>query len=82
MDEYVKYAKERGEKSLTTATKVIRNPKYQSMTDAQKAEAIKYAYRYANYVAKLSVNPNADVPKWVRTANGDPLDYIIEHSLD
>ena len=39
-------------------------------------------YRYANYVAKLSVNPNADVPKWVRTANGNPLDYIIEHSLD
>lgn len=39
-------------------------------------------YRYANYVAKLSVNPNADAPKWVRTANGNPLDYIIEHSLD
>ena len=81
-DEYVKYAKERGEQSLTTATKVIRNPRYQSMTDAQKTEAIKYAYRYANYVAKLSVNPNADAPKWVRTANGDPLDYIIKHSLD
>lgn len=81
-EEYVKYAKERGEQSLTTATKVIRNPRYQSMTDAQKTEAIKYAYRYANYVAKLSVNPNADAPKWVRTANGDPLDYIIKHSLD
>ena len=39
-------------------------------------------YRYANYVAKLSVNPNADAPKWVRTANGNSLDYIIEHSLD
>lgn len=48
----------------------------------QKAEAIKYAYRYANYAAKLSVNPNADAPKLARTANGDPLDYIIEHTLD
>lgn len=81
-EEYVEYAKKRGSESLTTATKVIRNPRYQSMTDAQKTEAIKYAYRYANYVAKLSVNPNADAPKWVRTANGDPLDYIIKHSLD
>lgn len=81
-DEYVKYAKERGEQSLTTATKVIRSPKYQSMTNAQKAKAIKYAYSYANHVAKLSVNPNADVPKWVRTANGNPLDYIMEHALD
>lgn len=81
-DEYVKYAKERGEQSLTTATKVIRNPKYQSMTDAQKAKAIKYAYSYADQVAKLSINPNADVYKWVRTANGNPLDYIMEHSLD
>ena len=48
----------------------------------QKAEAIKYAYRYANYAAKLSVNPNADAPKLARTANGDPLDYIMEHALD
>jgi len=81
-DEYVKYAKERGEQSLTTATKVIRNPKYQSMTNAQKAKAIKYAYSYADQVAKLSINPKADVYKWVRTANGNPLDYIMEHALD
>lgn len=81
-DEYVKYAKERGEQSLTTATKVIRNPKYQSITDAQKAKAIEYAYRYADQVAKLSINPKADVYKWVRTANGNPLDYIMEHALD
>lgn len=81
-DEYVKYAKERGKQSLTTATKVISNPKYQSMTNAQKAKAIKYAYSYADQVARLSVKSNADVPKWVRTANGNPLDYIMEHALD
>ncbi len=79
---HVKYAKERGKQSLTTATRVIRSPKYQSMTDAQKAKAIEYAYSNADQVAKLSINPNADVPKWVRTANGNPLDYIMEHALD
>lgn len=79
---HVKYAKERGKQSLTTATSVIRSPKYQSLTDAQKAKAIKYAYSYADQVAKLSINPKADVYKWVRTANGNPLDYIMEHSLD
>ena len=29
-----------------------------------------------------SANPNADAPKLARTANGDPLDYIMEHALD
>lgn len=79
-EQYVKYAKERGSLSLSMATQVVRDPAYRSMTDTQKAAAIKYAYSYANYKAKLSIDPNADVPKWVKESS--PLDYIMEHARD
>lgn len=79
-DQYVEYAKKRGSLSLDTATKVIRNPAYHSMTDEQKAKAIEYAYSYANYKAKLSIDPNTKTPKWVKGSS--PLDYIMEHAKD
>lgn len=77
-DQYVKYAKERGSLSLDTVTKVIRNPAYRSMTDAQKAKAVEYAYSYANYKAKLSIDPNTKTPNWVKESS--PLTYIMEHA--
>lgn len=79
-DQYVEYAKKRGSLSLDTATKVIRNPAYHSMTDEQKAKAIEYAYSYANHKAKLSIDPNTKTPKWVKGSS--PLDYIMEHAKD
>ena len=79
-EQYVEYAKKRGSLSLDTATKVIRNPAYHSMTDEQKAKAIEYAYSYANHKAKLSIDPNTKTPKWVKGSS--PLDYIMEHAKD
>lgn len=83
-EEYVQYATVRGETSLDMVKKIINSSQYSSMSDSEKAYAIERAYDYANDVAKLSVKPDADVPKWVREAksSSNPMSYIYDRVED
>lgn len=74
----------RGETSLDVVTKVIGSSAYKTMTDANKANVIAYAYKFADAKAQLAVNPNADVPKWLKAAVNSirPIDNIFAHAAE
>jgi hypothetical protein len=55
-EEYVKYAKAKGENSYKFAKQVMALPAYKQMTDSEKAELIADVYAYANYKAKRAVD--------------------------
>lgn len=50
------------------------------MSDADKAAAIQNVYAYADGVAKLKVNSNAEVESWISKAkdSGNPSQYITD----
>lgn len=79
-DEYVTYAKERGSTSLKGVQELIRRSAYKNMSDADKAAAINNVYAYADGVAKLKVNRNAEVESWISKAkdSGNPSQYITD----
>lgn len=79
-DEYALFATTCGSTALNTVENVISSPAYRKMTDADKANAISYAYKYATAAAKLAVNPKANVAEWKYEAvkSGRPLNYILE----
>lgn len=79
-DEYVTYAKERGSTSLKGVQELISSSAYKNMSDADKAAAIKNVYAYADGVAKLKVNSNAEVESWISKAkgSGNPSQYITD----
>ena len=56
-DEYVKYAKAKGQNSYKLAQEAINSVAYQRMSDAGKAAFIAQMYDYADYKAKKSVEP-------------------------
>ena len=79
-EEYVEYAKKRGSVSLETVRELINSSAYKNMSDADKADAIKAAYDYADDIAKRSVRPKAEIPSWVEkaTASGNPSQYMAD----
>lgn len=54
-EEYVSYATVKGQTSYDLAMDMINSDEYRSMTDEQKAEALKLAYAYAGHVAAEEV---------------------------
>lgn len=54
-DEYVKYAKAKGENSYKFVQQAMQSPEYKSMNNAEKAEFVADVYGYANYKAKKSI---------------------------
>ena len=82
-EEYVEYAKKRGSVSLETVRELINSSAYKNMSDADKADAIKAAYDYADDIAKRYVNPRAEIPSLVEnaTASGNPSQYIADTTI-
>ena len=82
-EEYVEYAKKRGSVSLETVRELINSSAYKNMSDADKADAIKAAYDYADDIAKQYVRPRAEIPSWVEkaTASGNPSQYIADATI-
>lgn len=82
-EEYVEYAKKRGSVSLETVSELINSSAYKNMSDADKADAIKAAYDYADDIAKRSVRPGTEISSWVEkaTASGNPSKYIADTTI-
>jgi len=57
-DQYVTYAKAKGQNSYKLVQDAIKMPGYKSMSDREKAEFVTKMYGYANYKAKQSVFPS------------------------
>lgn len=66
-EEYVTYAKVKGETSLKTVQDVIESDWYAALSDGKKAEAIQYAYEYATYIGKQAA-VGYDKDSWVKDA--------------
>lgn len=67
-EEYVKYATEKGKKSLEFVTEIVKSDLYRSMDDNQKADVIAEAYKAANQLAKASIS-GYSVDKWIQDAS-------------
>lgn len=77
-DEYLVYAKTRGQTAFSLATDITKSETYQGLGDKEKAAAVSKAYDYANQVAKELVTNGAAVPeKWVREAQVGAAEYGI-----
>lgn len=78
-DEYVEYAKKKGQTAYNLLDKIIKTSAYKSMSDADKAATVKDIYEYANSVGKAAVS--AYKPDgWVGKAlsSGVPADdYVL-----
>ena len=68
VDEYVEYATTRGQTSYEIVSDMIDSDLYQSMTDEQKADAIKRAYQYASHVAAETIHPGHESEAYVTEA--------------
>lgn len=58
-EEWVTYATERGHTSQILVNDLINSGRYKSLSDAEKAAAVKEAYDYANKLAKAAVDPES-----------------------
>lgn len=71
-EQYQKYATSKGQTSYELATAITGAKAYAGMDDYQKAEAISYAYAYANAIAKRDVTKDFETPyavaSWVAKA--------------
>ena len=67
-NEYVEYATTRGQTSYEIVSDMIDSDLYQSMTDEQKADAIKRAYQYASHVAAETIHPGHESEAYVTEA--------------
>lgn len=78
-DEYVEYAKKKGQTAYNLLDKIIRTSAYKSMIDAEKAATVKDIYEYANAVGKAAVS-SYKPDGWVGKAlsSGVPADdYVL-----
>ena len=77
-DEYLVYAKTRGQTAFSVVTDITESRAYPGIDDKQKAAAVSKAYDYANQVAKEQVTNGAAAPdKWVAEAQLDAVEYGI-----
>ena len=88
-DEYVIYAKARGEYSFEYINELINTGKYQKLTDEEKAEVITNLYSFANAKAKTEVSDYdllgegskyKTVTKWERNGKS-AADYYIHNVI-
>lgn len=78
-DQYVTYAKERGQMAYQVIESLTKSKTYQALSDTDKAAAIDAAYDYANALAKEKVSeykPDGWIKK-ARDGGIDPAVYIL-----
>ena len=84
-DEWVTYQTEMGQGAYEMLTRLVNTRSFQSLTDAQKAEAVKDVYTYADEKAKAAAVPSyATKTSWIGKADAlakqglSVEDYIVQ----
>ena len=85
-EDYVTYAKTRGETSFQVVEDMLDSDAYRALSDEEKADAVKLAYQYAAAVGKMEVSeyrPDNWVKKAVEAerAGIEPADYILYRQM-
>ena len=83
-DQYEKYTKTAGQLKLAVVSDLTSSEVYAKLSDADKAEVIRKAYTYANGVAKLEIDEDAEVASWIIKAKdyGNPSAFLLaKHTL-
>lgn len=86
-DQYVTFAETKGKTQYEALKGIIGSSWYQELSDAARGDLLGMAYSYADGVAKLKVNKDADVSKWIREAqaaveDGGDISEILRGRLD
>lgn len=86
-DQYVTFAETKGKTQYEALKGIIGSSWYQELSDAARGDLLSMAYSYADGVAKLKVNKDADVSKWIREAqaaveDGGDISEILRGRLD
>lgn len=85
-DEYVAFAKDRGQTQKKLMDQLLAAPGYSSLTDTQKAKAVRKIYEYADRTAKKRAEPDYDegLAQWIKKAanRGDLIGAIIDWSKE
>ncbi len=81
-EEYVKYAKAKGQSSYKFVQQAVNSAAYKSMSDSQKAEFVSAMYSYANYKAKKTVAPKYENETYAKYAEAEragmsPAEYFL-----
>ena len=83
-EQYEKYTKTAGQLKLAVVSDLTSSEVYAKLSDADKAEVIRKAYTYANGVAKLEIDEDAEVASWIIKAKdyGNPSAFLLaKHNL-
>ena len=83
-EQYEKYTKTAGQLKLAVVSDLTSSEVYAKLSDADKAEVIRKAYTYANGVAKLEIDEDAEVASWIIKAKdyGNPSAFLLaKHTL-
>ena len=86
-DQYVTFAETKGKTQYEALKGIIESSWYGELSDAARGELLGMAYSYADGMAKLEVNENADVSKWIletkaAVEDGGKLSEILRDRLD
>lgn len=86
-EEYVAFAETKGKTQYEALKDIIESSWYEELSDAARGELLGMAYSYADGMAKLEVNENADVSKWIletkaAVEDGGKLSEILRDRLD
>lgn len=86
-EEYVAFAETKGKTQYEALKGIIESSWYEELSDAARGELLGMAYSYADGMAKLEVNENADVSKWIldtkaAVEDGGKLSEILRGRLD
>ena len=63
--EYTQYAKTLGKTRKTLIEQAVKTPAYKGLSDTQKADVVGKIYQYANYTARMELEPGYEVDDWV-----------------
>ena len=63
--EYTQYAKTLGKTRKTLIEQAVKAPTYKGLSDTQKADVVGKIYQYANYTARMELEPGYTVDDWV-----------------
>ncbi len=86
-EEYVAFAETKGKTQYEALKGIIDSSWYEDLSDAARGELLGMAYSYADGMARLEVNENADVSKWIletkaAVEDGGKLSEILRDRLD
>lgn len=77
-EEYVELAKAQGQTQRKLVEDLIGSQYYSALSDANKAKAIQYAYKYAKEYAQIEVlNRDGFSAKWMAEIDGDAAEMIL-----